>query len=116
MSHATAQHHEEHSIAHPVPLWLLFAVFGALLVLTVITVAVASFDFGDLNIWVALGIAVIKVGLVALFFMHLRWDAPFNGVIMICSFLFVALFIGITILDSHEYAPNYVPPAPIVAH
>jgi cytochrome c oxidase subunit 4 len=95
---------------HAVPIWLLLAVFGALLVLTVVTVAVTKFDFGDFNIYVALAIAVIKALLVALYFMHLRWDAPFNSIVLASALLFVAIFIGTTITDSREYKVNYNPP------
>src|SRR4051794_124800 len=88
---------------HAVPLWLLFAVFGALLFFTVLTVGVTYVDLGEFNIWLALGVAVVKATLVALYFMHLRWDNPFNGVIIAAAFLFVAIFIGIAIVDSHAY-------------
>ena len=63
---------------------LLLAVFGALLVLTFLTVAVTWVDFGrTANVWLALAIAAIKAALVALYFMHLRWDSPFNCLILI---------------------------------
>ena len=91
---------------------LLLTVYGILVTLTILTVAVTMVDFGDLNVWVALLIAVIKAGFVAMYFMHLRWDAPFNGAIVILSLLFIAFFIGITVLDTHNYQGNYAPPAP----
>jgi cytochrome c oxidase subunit 4 len=96
---------------HAVPIWLLLAVFGALLVLTVMTVLVTKFDFGNFNIYVALAIAVVKATLVALYFMHLRWDAPFNSIVLFSALVFVAIFIGTTITDSSEYKVNYNPPA-----
>ena len=43
--------------------------------------------------------------------MHLRWDAPFNSIILVGALLFVAIFIGATITDSREYLPNLNPPA-----
>lgn len=108
-----AHAHDHDSIAHPLPMTILTGVFLALMVLTVLTVAVTYVDLGPLNIWVALGIAVVKAGLVALYFMHLRYDAPFNGLILLCSFLFLAIFIGAAIGDSGEYQKQYVAP-PIV--
>jgi cytochrome c oxidase subunit IV len=45
--------------------------------------------------------------------MHLRWDSPFNGIILISAMFFVALFIGIALMDSREYAENYNPPGTI---
>jgi cytochrome c oxidase subunit 4 len=104
MSHSET---EPTHATHAVPLRLLVGVYAALLVLTVLTVAVTRVDLGPLNIWMALFIAVIKGGLVALYFMHLRWDSPFNGMILIAALLFVAIFIGIAVLDSREYQVNY---------
>lgn len=52
-----------------------------------------------INVVVALGIAVIKSTLVALYFMHLRHDNPLNAVIF-CSCLFVfTIFVGLVMID-----------------
>ena len=99
-----------HDPGHVVEPKILLGVFGALLVLTVVTVAVRYIDLGQANIWLALLIAVVKAGLVAMYFMHLRWDSPFNGIVLIASLFFVALFIGIAVLDSREYQPALDPP------
>ena len=48
--------------------------FVALLILTVITVVVSRFDFGMLNVPIAILVASIKAGLVGAFFMGLRWE------------------------------------------
>lgn len=106
--------HQRHSTdeghAHPVPKWMLIAVFVTLLILTAATVAVRDVDLGPFNIVLALGIAVAKAAVVALFFMHLYWDSPFNALALIFSIGFVALFIGIAILDTGEYQPQLEPP------
>ena len=86
------------------PLWLLAAVFAALVLLTGLTVAVSKIDLGNLNLYVALAIAVIKASLVVLFFMHLFWDRPFNSMVFAGCLLFVSLFIGIC-LDRLEGQP-----------
>lgn len=104
-AHADGQVHP-----HITPPWLLLGVYLVLVALTVLTVAVTYVELGSVNLWVALAIAVLKAGLVAFYFMHLRWDNPFNGVILVVSLFFVALFIGIAILDSKEYQHNYIPP------
>ena len=95
---------------HAMPISILLGVFGALLFLTFITVAVTYVDLGRLSVWVALIIALVKASLVCLYFMHLRYDAPFHGLILVVSMLFVVLFIGITLMDSTNYAPNLHPP------
>ena len=92
---------------HVVSPRLLLAVYGILLVLTFITVKVTDFEMGDLNIWVALFVALLKASVVALYFMHLRWDSPFNGLVLISALFFVVIFIGVAVLDSREYKVNY---------
>jgi cytochrome c oxidase subunit 4 len=107
--------HDEHGhegVGHVVPLKILFGVWAALMVLTVLTVAVTYVDLGaSVNIFVAMLIAVAKAGLVALYFMHLRWDSPLNGVVLIIALLFVAVFIGIALLDTIEYQPAFEVPS-----
>ena len=98
--------HAEVALGHVVELRVLLAVFAALMVLTVITVAVSYFDFGALNLLVAMVVATIKASLVALFFMHLRYDSAFNGFIFVVGFAFLGLFLVITMLDAIESLPD----------
>lgn len=97
------------AVGHVVPIQVLFAVLGSLLVLTVVTVAVTWVDLGRLNLWVALAIATFKASLVVLFFMHLKYDKPFNAVIFIVSLGLVALFVGIALTDTGQYKPEIIP-------
>ena len=85
---------------HILPLKVYYGVAAALFVFTVITVLVASIDFGAMNIVVALLIAFFKGTLVALYFMHLRYDNKLFGTILILSILFLAIFIGFTMIDT----------------
>jgi cytochrome c oxidase subunit 4 len=104
VTHADKTHAAEDHIGHHVPLWLLAAVLGALLVLTFITVGVTQWDFGSsINLWVAMIIATVKGTLVALYFMHLRYDKPIIAIILFSTLVFVALFIGLTLMDSLQY-------------
>ncbi len=100
--------HDDHdkSIGHVVPLKVLVGVFLALLVLTFLTLAATWVDLGELNLIVALAIATAKAALVALFFMHLRYDHPFNGVLFVAGLIFLAAFLAITTLDTHQYQPD----------
>jgi cytochrome c oxidase subunit 4 len=105
--------HDTHAGPHIVSVKLLAGVLAVLLVLTWVTVAATWFDMGNFNLWVALAIAVVKATLVALYFMHLRWERPINTVFFVASILFVALFIGIALMDTqtyqHELIPGYAP-------
>lgn len=113
--HHDSHHHGEHAdaahhgVGHIVPPRILIAVGGALLVLTWLTVAATWVDLGEANVWIALGIATVKVALVALFFMHLWWDRPFNGIMFVLSVLLVMLFIGFALTDTKEYAASLDP-------
>ena len=95
--------------AHPLPLPLLFAVFLALVFLTIVTVAQANFDLGRFDVAVVMGIATLKAALVALFFMHLAFDKPFNIVVFLCSFVFVGLFVIATLSDSRLTSEFFEP-------
>jgi cytochrome c oxidase subunit IV len=87
----------------------LLTIYAILIAFTVITYAISKVDLGQYNIWAALAVALIKASLVVLYFMHLRWDSPFNAIVLIVALLFVALFIGLALMDSHSYQPQMKP-------
>jgi cytochrome c oxidase subunit IV len=103
--HSTGHHGHDDGhplVGHLVPLSTLFATAGALLVLTVVTVAVRYVDLGEFNIWIAVGVAAVKAILVCLYFMHLRWDRPFNQLTMVGSVVFVALLMAFAMMDDGQ--------------
>ena len=57
------------------PISIYVTVFGTLMVLTAVTVAVAFMNLGSLNFPVAIGIAITKATLVILFFMHVKYSS-----------------------------------------
>ena len=95
-------------IGHMTGPTLLFVILTALLFLTWLTVAVSYVDLGGLNVVVAMGVATVKGTLVALYFMHLRWDRPFNSIIFVGSLLFLGIFLGFALLDTAEYNPSLI--------
>jgi cytochrome c oxidase subunit IV len=99
---------EHTAVGHVVPLWLLAGVALALVGLTWVTVAVTYVDLGKFNLVLALLIAGVKAFLVALFFMHLRWDRPFNGIVFLSAIAFVVLFISFALLDTSQYQPSII--------
>jgi cytochrome c oxidase subunit 4 len=92
-------------------------VLGALLVLTAITVLAAGVNFGSpsVNIVVALGIASVKGSLVALYFMHLKYESPVNAIIFVTGLAMLALFLVLCLVDVDTRTPirpaNLAPPA-----
>ena len=88
---------------HVASLRLLVTIMIVLMIGTWLTVSVTHFDFGFLNIWIGLGIATVKAILVALYFMHLRWDRPFNLMVLVGSMLFVVLMMVFCMMDVGQY-------------
>jgi cytochrome c oxidase subunit 4 len=86
-------------IEHHVPVSTYFLVFGALMALTALTVAVAFVDLGRLNVVVALAVAVLKASLVVLFFMHVKYASRLTQLVVIASIAWLAILFGITLSD-----------------
>ena len=78
---------------------IYFLVFGALLVLTLITTGVAFINLGPLNTPVALTIAMTKAALVAIYFMHLRHSTFLARVFAGAGLIWLLHFITFTLSD-----------------
>lgn len=105
MSHSA--HADKHDgISHVMPPVVLIGTFLALVGLTILTVASSYFPLGNIELFVAMGIATVKATLVAVYFMHLRHDKPLNGLLLLFSLAFVALFICLTLVDTESYQPE----------
>jgi len=98
---------------HVASMRLLVTVMIALMIGTWLTVSLTYFDFGGFNIWIGLAIATIKATLVGLYFMHLRWDKPFNAFVFVSAFAFLFLFIGFATMDSAHYQDVIIPGWPL---
>ena len=105
------------SAGHVAPKSMYYAVFGALIVGTILTVGAAKVDMGPLNNIVMLAIACTKATLVILFFMHLKYDRLFHSVVFAGAILAAALFVGFTLMDSNQYQQTNIwnPDAPPAA-
>jgi cytochrome c oxidase subunit 4 len=89
-----------HDSHHIIPFKTLATVFGALIVLTVLTVVAAALPLGPLDMPVAILIAVAKASLVVLYFMALKYDKPVNSLTFSVGTLFVVIFITFTLFDT----------------
>jgi cytochrome c oxidase subunit 4 len=81
-----------------------FAVFGVLVVGTVLTYTVALSDldsraFPGANTLVALGIAFTKMTFVVLFFMHVRWQTRLIWLSAVSGFFWMAIMFAYTMQD-----------------
>ena len=99
----------DHPVGHVMSLPVLVAVWGALAVLTVVTVAVTKIDLGNLNLYLAMAIATVKASLVLLYFMHLRYERPVNAIVFVTALLFVLLFVSLALMDTGQYQPELIP-------
>jgi cytochrome c oxidase subunit IV len=87
------------SAEHIVSYKTLVGVWLALLVLTVLTVAITRADLGALKVWAALGVASVKSALVIAVFMHMKYEARLFRTILFVALVTLAIFIGLTFFD-----------------
>jgi cytochrome c oxidase subunit 4 len=71
----------------------------ALLVLTAVTTLVAFVDLGAFSVVAALAIAVCKMLLVALFFMHVRHSTKLTKLVVLGGLLWLAILLMLTLSD-----------------
>jgi cytochrome c oxidase subunit 4 len=121
---ATSQEHHAddhgHGISHVASIKNLLATWITLMILTVITVGATRYDFGtNVNLAIAMFIAVIKATLVCMFFMHLKYDRVFHSLLVVGAIITAALFVGYALMDSNQYQStniwdqNNPPAAPV---
>jgi cytochrome c oxidase subunit 4 len=91
---------------HIVPLSVYWKVIGLLMVLLIITLVAAMFDFGamhpalaPLNIIIAMTIAIVKAVLIILYFMHVRYSSKLVWVFSGAAFFWVLILFSLTLVD-----------------
>ena len=93
---------------HVVPIKTYLLVFFALIALTGLTTGVAFVDLGRLNTVVALAIAVCKMLLVILFFMHVRNSTHLTKIVVVSGFFWLLILLSLTLSDfsTRDWTPN----------
>ena len=89
----------EQAAHHGPSMRTFFLIWGALIVLTSITVGVSYLELGALNPVVALVIATIKALLVILFFMEVRYSSKLTMMVVVSGVFFLMLLLGLTLSD-----------------
>ena len=85
---------------HVLSIKLYAVIFIALVALTLTTTGVAFIDLGgNLNVIVALTIAVVKALLVILFFMHVRYSDRLTWIFVGAGFFWLAIMMALTLGD-----------------
>jgi cytochrome c oxidase subunit 4 len=76
-----------------------YKVFAALIILTLTTVGLDFVPLGPFHTSVGLLIAVIKAGLVILFFMHALYSSRLTWLVALSSLLWLAILMSYTLTD-----------------
>jgi cytochrome c oxidase subunit IV len=84
---------------HVVPISTYVLVFLALMAGTALTTWVAYIDLGRWNTVVALTIAVIKMSLVVLFFMHVKYATGLTRIVILAGFFWLGIMITLSCSD-----------------
>ena len=74
-------------------------IWAALLLLLLATYIIARFDLGPWNVVAALTIAVLKMLLVILFFMHVRHSPRLTWLFVAAGFIWLGIMIQLTLGD-----------------
>lgn len=86
---------KHHIVSYGVHLW----VWVALLFLTLATVSSVLVDLKNFVVFAALLIASIKASIVAIFFMHLKFDKKILSLMLLLVLLVFTAFIILTFVD-----------------
>lgn len=79
---------------------IYYVIWITLMVLTVVTAAVAFVDLGQFNTVVALVIATFKATLVVLFFMHVKYTSEkMTKTVIICAIFWLVLMLTLGLTD-----------------
>jgi cytochrome c oxidase subunit 4 len=91
--------HASHGSGHVSPISLYVTIFGALMVLTGVTVGAAYVDLGAFNFAVAMLIAGFKASLVIWFFMHVKYQSQLTKLTVATGLFFLAILLGLMLVD-----------------
>lgn len=85
---------------HIIPSRIYYLIWITLMILTVVTAAVAFVDLGPFNTVVALVIATFKATLVVLFFMHVKYTSEkMTKTVIICAIFWLSLLLILGLAD-----------------
>ena len=85
--------------SHIVPAKTYIFIWTALMLLLLLTWGVAQFDLGPFNVIAALTIAVTKMLLVILIFMHVRYSSRLTWIFVAAGFIWLLIMIDLTLSD-----------------
>jgi len=97
--HAQVHAHAHEGNGHHSHRSLYLKIFGVLMVLLVLTMVAAFLPLGQLNVVVALAIAMIKAALILMFFMHFRDSDHLTWLVGAATVAWFLILIALTFQD-----------------
>jgi len=97
--------------APAVPAKIYVRTFAGLLALTLLTVLIGFVPLGEAHMAVAVGIAMVKAALIALFFMHVKVESHLIRIFLAAGIFWFVIMISLTLGDYVTRPLLPVPPA-----
>ena len=86
-------------MSHVVPQKIYLLVFATLLLMTLVTVDVAFYNFGWLNIYLALVIATFKAPIVVMYIMHVKFSPRLTWLFAIAGIFWMIILMVLMLSD-----------------
>ena len=86
-------------MSHVVPQKIYLLVFATLICMTLITVDVAFYNFGWLNLYLALIIATFKATIVVMYFMHVKFSPRLTWLFAIAGIFWMIILLVLMLAD-----------------
>ena|SRR5438874_9993252 len=84
---------------HIIPPIVYARVFGVLMLLMILTCAIAALDLGFLNTLIALTIAVTKATFIVLYFMHIKFSSKLVKTFAVAALFWLSILFVLTLQD-----------------
>ncbi|MDH4071326.1 MAG: cytochrome C oxidase subunit IV family protein [Ignavibacteria bacterium] len=86
-------------MSHVVPQKIYGLVFATLICMTLITVDVAFYNFGWLNIYLAMIIATFKATIVVMYFMHVKFSPRLTWLFAVAGLFWMVILLVLMLAD-----------------
>lgn len=85
--------------AHIVPVRTYLVIWLSLMLLLFATLGLAELDLNPFNAVAAMTVAVIKMLLILLYFMHVKFSSRLTWIVAAAGFLWLAIMLTLTLTD-----------------
>ena len=92
MDHTVGEHSPPSTLSY-------FIVYGALILLLVLTVVVSRIDLGGWSVAISLSIAMVKAALVVLYFMHVLYSSRLTKLVIVAGVVILVILYYLLLAD-----------------